>query len=300
MVGQYQESSRPMNQFNEVQRLAVVILVFTTSIPTMVTAQTSRPIEGFTEPHKTVVVASPESGVLDSVVVEEGDVLTKGAIITTLDSQVLNASLNIAREKLNAKGKINAAKATLKSRANHFSQMQQLFYEEHASDKEVKQAELEFELAKANVEAAGDQLRALEMELKQIEAQLERRVIRAPIAGTVLELPRQIGEAVTATESQVATIVALDYLRVRFFLATQRATSLRAGQVIGINFPATNQQTDAIVDFVSPVTDSKSGTVRVELLIDNQNRQFRSGVRCLLGSVRTAKTDSRLKLTTDH
>jgi len=114
------------------------------------------------------------------------------------------------------------------------------------------------------------------MNLKQIEAQLERRIVRAPISGTVLELPRQVGEAITASESQVATIVTLDQLRVRYFLATERAVGLRRGQTIEVNFP---------------VTDSKSGTVRVELLIDNREQEYRSGLRCLLGNTKTASVD---------
>lgn len=253
--------------------------------------QTSHQSEGFTEPFKTVVVASPESGVLQALSAREGDVVREGEILGRLDSQVLTASLDAAREKLKAQGKINGAKATVNSKSHHLGQMQKLFKSEHASDKEVKQARLEFDLANANLETAYDEFRALEMNLKQIEAQLERRIVRAPIDGTVLELPRQVGEAITATESQVATIVALDQLRVRYFLATERATNLKKGQTIEVSFPDTDQQALATVDFVSPVTDSKSGTVRVELLIENREQKFRSGLRCLFGNTQTANVE---------
>ncbi len=247
--------------------------------------------EGFTEPFKTVVVASPESGVLQSLSVREGDTVVAGEIIGQLDSQVLTASLSTAREKLKARGKINGAAATVESRAHHLRQMQDLFKKEHASDKEVKQAQLEFDLANASLESANDELKALEMNAKQIEAQLERRIVRAPISGTVLEIPRQIGEAITASESHVATIVKLDQLRVRYFLATGHATSLKRGQTVEVNFPDSGQIASAVVDFVSPVTDSKSGTVRVELLIENPQQKFRSGLRCLLGNPKTASAE---------
>lgn len=251
-------------------------------------AQTNRQPEGFTEPLKTVIVAAPESGVLQSLAVREGDTLNQGDIIARLDCQVLVASVNAAREKLKAQGKINGARANSESKSHHLKQMQDLLEKKHASDQEVKQAELEFELANASLETATDELHALEMDLKRIEAQLERRIVRAPITGTVLETPRQVGEAITASESQVATLVALDQLRVRYFLTTERATSLKRGQTVSVSFPDTHQQADAIVDFVSPVTDSKSGTVRVEMLIQNQQRKYRSGLRCLLGNTQTA------------
>ena len=289
MAAKYQESRCLMNLDNRAIRFVPVVMVLFAWLHSAALAQSPRRIEGFTEPYRTVVVASAESGILDSLAVKEGDSLQSGEIIATLDLDVLDASWNIAKEKLTARGNINAAIATLKSRENHFRQIQKLFEQEHASDKEVKQAELDFELAKANVESANDELRALEMELKRIEAQRQRRIIRAPISGQLLELPREVGEAITATESQVATIVALDMLRVRFFLPTDLATHLQSGQVLRVEFASNKKQADATIDFVSPVTDSKSGTVRVELLIDNRKRNFRSGVRCFLGVARTAK-----------
>lgn len=275
-------------QLNASRRLAALFtaIVLCTSSPLI--AQTTRQPEGFTEPFKTVIVASPESGVLHTLSAREGDKLNEGDIIAKLDSQVLIASVNTAREKIKSQGKIHGAKANADSKAHHLQQMQGLFEQQHASDKEVKQAQLEFDLAKAHLETATDELHALEMDLKRIEAQLERRIVRAPVTGTVLEIPRQVGEAITATESQVATIVALDQLRVRYFLATERAVKLKRGQIVNVSFPDSHQSTHAVVDFVSPVTDSKSGTVRVELLIKNNERTFRSGLRCLLGNTQTA------------
>lgn len=253
-----------------------------TGLPLLGQSSTSHADEGFTEPYQTVVVASAESGVLQTLSVREGDTVKQGEILGQLDSQVLVASVNAAREKLKAQGKIKGAQASVRRRSHHLQQIRQLFAREHASDKEVKQAQFELDLANASLESAQDEWHALEMNLKQIEAQLERRIIRAPISGTVLELPRQVGEAITGSESQVATLVALNHLRVRYFMTTDRAMRLKRGQRLKVHFPESHQDTTAIVDFVSPVTDSKSGTVRVELLIDNSSRAYRSGLRCHL------------------
>ena len=248
--------------------------------------------EGFTEPFKTVFIASVDSGVLHSVSVREGDYVSAGDVICTLDSHVLTASVNAAQEKLKAQGRINAAKASLDNKAQTLEQMKELLAQEHASDKEVNQAQLDFDLAAANLETARDDIRSQEMELKRIQAQLERRIIRAPANGFILELPRQVGEAITATESQVATLVALDFLRARYFLSTEQSESLTRGQRLTVSFPDTQQQAEAIVDFVSPITDSKSGTVRVELLIKNDKQQFRSGLRCLMSGLQAAQIKS--------
>ncbi len=272
------------------QHLHAWCLALTLALVWMQTAdaQSTRQDEGFTEPFKTVIVASPESGVIQSLLAREGDKVQAGEIIAKLDSYVLMATADAAREKLTAQGKINGAKASLDNKSHHLKQMQTLLRGKHASDKEVEQARLAFDLANANLESAQDEMRAQEMEIKKIEAQLERRVVRAPIGGVVLELPRQVGESITATESHVATIVALDQLRVRYFLTTEQALAMKRGSQVKVYFPDTQQQANAIVDFVAPVTDSKSGTVRVELLIRNPNNVYRSGLRCLLGRTQTA------------
>lgn len=267
--------------------------VATAQTPTqLIDAPTSD--EGFTEPFRTVVVAAADSGVLKSLRVREGDRVRKGEVIAKLNSDVLAASANAARDKQKAQGKLNGAQATLRNKTNHLKQMQELLANKHASAQEVQLAQLEYEVALANVEVANDELRAQAMEIKTIEAQLERRIIRAPCDGVILELPRQVGEAITSVESQVATIVALDQLRVRYFLSTAQASRLRPGASVVVDFPDTNQQAQARVDFVSPVTDSKSGTVRVELLIANNNEKFRSGLRCVLDSRSANTADARL------
>lgn len=257
-------------------------------------AQLSRPAEGFTEPIKTVLVASAESGVLQKLSVREGDVVQAGEIIGQLDCQILQATLSAGREKLAAVGKINAARATLDSKTHHLKQMQKLLSGKHASAKEVRQAKLEYDLAKANLETANDEHRLQEMEVKKIEAQIERRTIRAPADGVILELPRQEGEAVSLSDSHVATVVSLSRLRVRYFLTTDHATSLERGDQLTVSFPDTQQHASAKVDFVAPVTDSNSGTVRVELVIENQSSQCRSGLRCVLPNVKLAGHQTHL------
>jgi RND family efflux transporter MFP subunit len=259
----------------------IAAVSMTASAPTVV-AQRSHADEGFTEPSKSIVVASPESGVLTTVEVNEGEHVQAGAVLARLDSQVLQASVNAAKQRLEANGKIKAAQASLDNKSNRLKQMQELFRNEHASDKEVQQAQLEFDIAQANLESQQDENRLQEMELKKIQAQLERRIVRSPITGIVLELPHKVGEAITASDSTVATVVALDQLRIRYFLTTRQAISMKRGDQVKIAFPDTAQSAIAEVDFISPVTDSNSGTVRVEMLIDNNDGQYRSGLRCTL------------------
>lgn len=244
--------------------------------------------EGFTEPLKTVMVAASESGVIQEISVREGEKLKRGAVICKLNSQVLEASLEAARVKFNSQGTLDAAQATLDDRQHHLTQMKQLVTQNHASEKEVLQAQLAVALAKANLQTATEKKRAAQMEISVIQAEIQRRYVRAPTHGVVLEIPKQEGESITSHQGHVATIVCLDQLRVRYFLTTDQAIRLKRGDTAHVGFPSTGQEALAVVDFVAPVTDSTSGTVRVELLVDNQQGHYRSGLRCVLNSIRSA------------
>lgn len=118
--------------------------------------------------------------------------------------------------------------------------------------------------------------------MAQFEAQIERRTIRSPIDGVLVEQLRQPGEFVSSNEATIATVAQLSQLRVICFLPTKEALRWSVGQQLHVAFPDTLQSTSATVDFVSPVTDSNSDTVRVELLIRNTESRFRSGVRCVI------------------
>lgn len=259
--------------------LCLLQMVYSTSL---VAAQTSIPDEGFTEPLRTVLVASAESGVIDAIEVKEGDLINKGDVICRLDCNVLKVALLAAELKLETTAELEAAQSTLENKQHHLEQMQALLQKNHASDKEVKQAQLEYDLAMANLKTARADVRRNEIEVQKIKAQIDRRIIRSPHRGVVLKIPHEQGESVTTAESHVATVVQLDQLRVRYFLTTQQAMRMKRGGEASVMFPATDQVATAQVNFISPVTDSNSGTVRVELLIDNQRGKFRSGLRCVL------------------
>ncbi|MEM9940258.1 MAG: efflux RND transporter periplasmic adaptor subunit [Planctomycetota bacterium] len=238
--------------------------------------------EGFTEPWRTVMVASAESGIITEINVEQGDLVEKGDVLCRLDCHVLKVALLAAELKLAATGELEAAQSTLENKRHHLEQMKSLLQRNHASEQEVKQAQLEFELAQANQKTAESDVQRNEIEVQKIKAQIDRRVIRSQHRGVVLDLPHEVGESVTTAESHVATVVQLDLLRVRYFLTTQQAMKMKKGGEANLFFPTSNQTAKAKVDFISPVTDSNSGTVRVELMIDNRKLQYRSGLRCIL------------------
>jgi multidrug efflux pump subunit AcrA (membrane-fusion protein) len=84
--------------------LATVFVVFA---PGIATAQRAESHEGMMEPHVTVSVASQVPGILEEVLVQRGDVVTKGQVLATLragvekaDMEQASALLDFNRRKL--------------------------------------------------------------------------------------------------------------------------------------------------------------------------------------------------------
>lgn len=100
--------------------------------------------------------------------------------------------------------------------------------------------------------------------------------------GVITDIHREVGEFVSAVEPQLATLVDLSRLRLSFFLDTQLALPLQEGQAVKMQAVGTDAKLAGTIEYVGPLTQADSGRVRVDVLVDNPTRQYRSGLRCRL------------------
>ena len=105
---------------------------------------------------------------------------------------------------------------------------------------------------------------------------------RAPMDGVVSAIHKEIGEYVAPTDPHIMNIVQLDRLQAVFSVPSEDATTLRTGDSVAIRLSATNVSVTGVVEFVAPVTDAESGTVRVKVRMENPQSTYRSGQRCSL------------------
>jgi multidrug efflux pump subunit AcrA (membrane-fusion protein) len=122
---------------------------------------------------------------------------------------------------------------------------------------------------------------------------IERRTMRSPINGVVVKIYRDECEAVSPSSPGVLNVVQLNPLRANFTLPTDTAVKLNVGQTVSVEFPDTGKTTAGVIEFISPITDAESGTVRVKVVIENPKEEFRSGVRCLLPALKSSKPETK-------
>ena len=252
--------------------------------------------ETFTEPIHEIKVASAESGIVKRLHVELGSQVMIDDLMLELDAAVIEATRNIALAKSRNQAKLNAARVEFKIKNDRYQKLLRLLDEGAGSPEEVERALGDTAVAEQNIEAIREELGQHQLEVLQYDAQLERRRIRSPIQGQVVEIRKKVGEHVSQSDPHLITIVRLDALRAVFHIPTATAGTLRKDDIVPVHLTETDERVEGKVEFVAPITRADSGRVRVDVVIDNQHSKYRSGVRCqLLNGVLRASRPANLR-----
>lgn len=215
---------------------------------------TAKPTEaqGVLLPFTEVLVSSPVQGILAEVSVKEGDTVAAGDLLASLIDRVEAAEVKRFAKVLEQKE--FAAAGT-----------QNLFRDQVVSEGEAIEKRIDRDIAKLQHEVA--------------QEQLERRKIRSPINGIVVEKKKEAGEAVDINQT-VFQLVDISRVYLQVFVDAREAIKLKTGQPVPVRFAeyALDERTGTI-DFIDPRIDGASGLVRIRVLIDNTDRKLIAGMR---------------------
>lgn len=238
--------------------------------------------EAFAEPYRTIQVATTDLGIVREVLVREGELVEPGQPLVKLDDELVKASLEIAKQNLSSRGALNSAEAELRLHTARLEKLEPLARDGFARPDELERARSEKEVAAARVLTAQETLQVRQREFDKIQIELERRTVKSPIQGVVSKRHREVGEFVAPTDPVLITVVQLDPLLATFSLKPAQAAQLSAGLPVQVQFASLEQPVKGEVELVSPMTEARSGTVRVKVRIPNPQRACRSGDRCVL------------------
>jgi RND family efflux transporter MFP subunit len=210
-------------------------------------------IEGTTQPAARITISSPVEEIVESVAVQEGDIVEKGGTLATLFStkeQLEVKRLGILIEKALADAKT-------------------------ARDLYDKKIQKKSELLQKEVE-----LKRLKIEQEMAQVSVKQRTIKAPVKGTVVYRLKDPGEAVERVEP-VFEIIDASKMKLVFFLSTKHLPNLKKGMKSDVLFPELPEikERKATLVFIDPQLDSRSGLFRVRFDFDNRELKIKPGVR---------------------
>ncbi|HJR82792.1 MAG TPA: efflux RND transporter periplasmic adaptor subunit [Sphingomicrobium sp.] len=222
------------------------------------------------------------SGYVVGIHFRDGQYVRRGQLLFTIDSRQARAQVDQARAQLaRAQAQaVNARTELARSRA--------LEAQRAASVEEVEQRQAALRSANADVAAAAALLRA-----RQLDVGFTR--VLAPISGQVSERLVDQGNAVTADQTVLTTIVSTDPLHFAFdgsealLLRFQRQNdSARLGSPVRIRLQDEAQYVHpGRLDFVDNALDADSGTIRGRAVVPNPDGFLKPG---MMGRLRLASS----------
>ncbi len=208
--------------------------------------------EGVLLPIKEVLVSSGVSGILAEVNVKEGDSVVADQLLARLVDRV--ESKEVERSAKLLEQKEFAAQGT-----------QNLYNDKVVSEGEAIDKRLDRDVAKLQHQIAAELL--------------DRRKLRSPLTGLVVEKKKEAGEAVNENEA-VFRIIDISSVYLQVFVDASVALNLQHGQTVLVTFPEyKGLDHPGTIDFIDPRIDGASGLVRIKVLIDNADRKLIAGMR---------------------
>ena len=239
----------------------------------------AQPLGCLIEPNRVVEIGSPVVGVVESVKVDRGDRVAKGAVVAMMRADVERAAVGTAASRANVAAEVQAAQANYELARQKLARAIELVNRNFVSAQSLEHTRAEAEGADQKLKQAKEQRGIWGQELRQAEAQLELRTIRSPVDGVVVERYMSGGERVE--EKPILRVASIHPLRVEMVLPATLYGSIRVGATLTVTPELPNAAPrQAKVVLVDSIIDGPSNTFRVRLELPNPNYDLPAGPRC--------------------
>jgi multidrug efflux pump subunit AcrA (membrane-fusion protein) len=119
------------------------------------------------------------------------------------------------------------------------------------------------------------------LEYLRVKSQIAQRVISAPIDGHIVAIVKEVGEFVSPTDPIILHIAHLKSLKAVFSVPLDARDRMKPGNTVKLKVGFEETRCAGVIEFVSPIADAESSTVRVKIRIPNEDGVIQSGVACI-------------------
>lgn len=241
-------------------------------------------------PREEIEIKPNLSGIIDKILVKEGDHVSAGELVATLKivpniSQVNNAQ----QEVQNAQLQISNAKANLGNQQQQFFMQQKLYNQGVISKQEFLTAQQQLQTQQNQLRNAQQQLqtaqRNLEIARTGVASGLQNMAttqIRSKASGTVLEIPVKAGSQVIEANAfnagtTICSVADLNSLIFEGKIDEAQAGKLKEGMKMNIIIGALQNKTfSGRVTMIAPKGKDENGTIKfpIEGDVFNPNNEY--------------------------
>lgn len=212
-------------------------------------------LQGNVKTKQNLVIYPEMGGTLTRVYVKEGQNVTKGQLLATIDDGGL--SQQVAQMQIQA----DLAKTT-------FERQERLWQQKIGS-------EIQYLQAKSSYEA---QQRAV----NQLKSQLSKTSVRAPFTGVIDDVITDQGSVVAPGQSQLMRIVNLEDMYIETDVPESFITNVTVNKDVKIEFPILGKSMDAKIRQAGNFINPANRTFKIEVAVPNKDKSIKPNLTAKL------------------
>src|SRR5690554_4358302 len=161
---------------------------------------------GKIQPETELALSSEVSGEIIELPLREGQVVEKGDLLVKINPDLIQAAVSQSQAGLqNVRAQLAQAEASENNARLNFDRNKILFEKGVISKSEWDKSVADYDMAKANKEAAYYSVQSAAANVKQSVDNLSRTTIYSPMSGTISKLSVELGERVVGTAQMTGT-----------------------------------------------------------------------------------------------
>ncbi|HTL09495.1 MAG TPA: efflux RND transporter periplasmic adaptor subunit [Chitinophagaceae bacterium] len=217
------------------------------------------------------------AGYITGVFVKDGQHVSKGQKLYSIDQQQYQASYNQAVANLNV-AKANLGKA--QQDADRYAELQK-------NDAIARQT---VEHAQADLQASKMQLEAAKANVSSVQTNVRYSTIYAPFEGTIGISQVKLGAAVSpgqtilntlSSDNPIAVDVAVDQKEITRFLALQQKPNAEKDSTFRLSLPDQSiYPYPGSIAFIDRAVDPQTGTIKARVVFPNKDKMLKAGMSC--------------------
>ncbi|MBF0412889.1 MAG: efflux RND transporter periplasmic adaptor subunit [Desulfamplus sp.] len=212
-----------------------------------------------------VIVSSEIDGILKTVVVEEGSVVTKGMLLAAINES--DYKLQVQQ----AKAVLKQAAATFQNASVDYRRKQSLAKEELLTNQQFDDASTKLSLAEADVERAKA---TLDMALDKTA----KTSIHSPLSGVIKEKKISAGSYVKSA-TPLFTIIQIHPLKLFFTITEKEIGRIKQGQDVNFTVDSFTEQTfTGKVKTIYPNLEESTRTLKIDATVPNSDSILKPGL----------------------
>ena len=264
-------------------RLSIAVIVSTFAVPGAVHAkeQGLHNLDCVVQPSEVIDLSSSVSGLISSIHFDRSDFVKIGDVVAQLESSVEQADAQLSAEQAQTNTAIKLRTAALTLGYKTKKRNKGLMNKSLISAAEVDQLDTDIRIAELNLALEKENKRLAQISSIRTDALLERRKVKSPINGFIIDRYKAVGER--SNDDPILRIAQLDPLHIEVIIPSVHFSKITTGMRATVrNRNDQAAEYDATVERIDKVLDAASGTFGVRLTVPNPDYKIPAGVLCSL------------------